>query len=75
MKRFTEEEITAIKRSTDLVELVRSSGVDLKPSGDNFIGLCPFHNDTEPSLVVSPKKHLWSGRLWNLLVIRMSFEV
>lgn len=60
MKRFTDEAIEHIKQTTDLVALIKESGVNLTPSGDNFIGLCPFHNDTEPSLVVSPKKHLWN---------------
>ena len=27
--------------------------------GKDLIGLCPFHDDREPSLVVTPKKNLW----------------
>lgn len=60
MPRFTDEEINALKQNTDLVALIQDSGVTLTPSGNNFIGLCPFHNDTEPSLVVTPKKQLWN---------------
>ncbi len=59
MHRIPKEEIERIKAETDLVGLVRSSGVELKPSGKDLIGLCPFHDDTEPSLAVSPKKNLW----------------
>ena len=32
---------------------------DLFGSGYAGLGLCPFHDDHEPSLVVSPKKNLW----------------
>ena len=33
--------------------------MELKRHGAELIGLCPFHDDREPSLVVSPKKNLW----------------
>ncbi|WP_061226858.1 CHC2 zinc finger domain-containing protein [Leptospira interrogans] len=48
-----------LKRNTDLVALVRSHGVDLKPHGKNWVGRCPFHEDKTPSFVVTPSKGLW----------------
>ena len=57
--RIPEEEIERIKREVDLAELVRRSGVTLRRQGKDLIGLCPFHNDTSPSLVISPDKNLW----------------
>lgn len=48
-----------LKRETDLVALVGASGVELTRHGSDWIGLCPFHDDREPSLVVTPKKNLW----------------
>jgi DNA primase catalytic core len=59
MARIPEEELRRLKREVDLVRLVRRRGVILKPHGEDLIGLCPFHDDTEPSLVVSPRKNLW----------------
>jgi DNA primase len=53
-------EIARIKRETDLVKLVESSGVKLKRKGKQLAGLCPFHDDREPSLIVDPKKRLWN---------------
>lgn len=53
-------EIDRIKRETDLTALVRSRGVELKRKGRQLIGLCPFHDDREPSLVIDPKKGLWN---------------
>jgi DNA primase len=59
MPRLPEEEIERLKRETSLVALVEASGVILKPHGNNLLGLCPFHDDHEPSLVVTPTKNLW----------------
>jgi DNA primase catalytic core len=41
------------------VALVRARGIELKPHGKDLLGLCPFHDDHQPSLVVTPGKHLW----------------
>ena len=57
---YTQAEIEAVKRSVDLVSLVRSSGVELKKKGKDFVGLCPFHEDKSPSLLVSAEKGLWN---------------
>ena len=54
------EELERLKREVSLEELVRSSGVKLKRQGKDLLGLCPFHGDRNPSLVVSPKKNLWN---------------
>ena len=48
-----------IKASTDLVRVVESYGVKLKKTGRNHIGSCPFHDDKNPSLVVTADKGLW----------------
>jgi DNA primase catalytic core len=39
--------------------LVESQGIALKKHGKDYLGLCPFHDDREPSLVISPEKNLW----------------
>jgi DNA primase catalytic core len=57
---YTQAEIEAVKRSVDLVALIRSSGVELKKKGKDFVGLCPFHDDKSPSLLVSAEKGLWN---------------
>lgn len=60
MARIPEEEIDRLKQETDLAELVRRRGVRLEAHGGNLIGRCPFHEDREPSLVVTPSKNLWN---------------
>jgi DNA primase len=59
--RIPESEIERVKRATDLVALVRSRGVELKPHGSkDFIGRCPFHADKEtPNFIVTPEKGLF----------------
>ena len=59
MGRIPEGELERIKREVSLLELVRGAGVELKRHGADWIGLCPFHEDTNPSLVITPSKNLW----------------
>ena len=53
-------EIERVKRANELVGFIRSRGVSLTPRGKQLVGLCPFHDDHEPSLVVDAKKQLWN---------------
>ena len=53
-------EIERVKRDNDLVVVVRSRGVKLTRRGKQLVGLCPFHEDHEPSFIVDPKKQLWN---------------
>lgn len=47
--------IERIKEAADIVDVV-SEFVSLKRSGSNYKGLCPFHNDSNPSFYVSPSR-------------------
>ena len=47
-----------IKAKLDIVDIV-SEYLSLKAAGSNFRGLCPFHNEKTPSLMVSPDKQIW----------------
>jgi DNA primase catalytic core len=59
MARIPEHEIERLKSEVSLVRLVEAKGIELKRHGADLLGLCPFHADREPSLVVLPKKNLW----------------
>ena len=41
------------------IEEVIADYVDLQKKGNNYVGLCPFHNDTNPSMSVSPQKKIF----------------
>ena len=59
MPRIPDHELERLKREISLVRLVETRGIALKPHGRDLLGLCPFHDDHEPSLVISPDKNLW----------------
>lgn len=50
--------VDKIKEEVDIVELI-SSYVQLKKTGINYVGLCPFHSEKTPSFTVSPNKKLY----------------
>ena len=47
-----------IRDRTDIVDLI-GEYVDLKRSGSNYMGLCPFHSEKTPSFSVSPSKSIF----------------
>jgi DNA primase len=59
MARIPDEVIDRLKQEVSLQRLVEARGIELKRHGADLLGLCPFHDDHEPSLVVSPKNNLW----------------
>ena len=52
--------IARIMDSTKIEEVV-SEFVTLKKRGINYVGLCPFHNDSHPSFSVSPTRGICHG--------------
>ncbi len=44
-----------VKRSIDIVELV-GEYIPLRREGRNYKGLCPWHDDSHPSLHVNPER-------------------
>ena len=59
MARVPEAEVARLKREVSVERLARAQGVKLTRRGPDLIGLCPFHDDREPSLVLTPGKNLW----------------
>lgn len=59
MARVPEAEIERLKQEVSLQRLIEGRGIELRRHGADLLGLCPFHDDHEPSLVVSPQKNLW----------------
>ena len=59
MSRIPDHEIERLKQEVSLERLVESQGIQLKRTGKDLLGHCPFHDDKTPSLVISPQKNLW----------------
>jgi DNA primase len=50
--------IEAVKERADIVDVV-GEHVVLKKKGREFVGICPFHDDSSPSMTVSPAKQFY----------------
>lgn len=59
MARVSEEELDRLKREVSVARLAEAMGVKLARTGKDLLGLCPFHDDRNPSLVISPARNLW----------------
>jgi len=57
--RVPNDELERSKAEVSLVRLVEGKGVELREHGPDLIGCCPFHDDRDPSFVVSVSKNLW----------------
>lgn len=56
--RIPDDVIDRIRDHFDIVDVVGQT-VQLKKSGRNFFGLCPFHSERTPSFSVSPDKQIY----------------
>jgi len=59
MLRIPDDLLGRIKGEISLERLAEARGIALKRHGADLLGLCPFHDDHEPSLVITPEKNLW----------------
>ena len=54
-----------IRQMVDIVELIGEQ-IPLRRQGHVFVGLCPWHNDTRPSLQVDPERQTWTCWVCNV---------
>ncbi|MFQ3594334.1 MAG: CHC2 zinc finger domain-containing protein, partial [Gemmataceae bacterium] len=71
------DRVLAVKQANDIVDVV-GSYLTLRPAGATFKGLCPFHDDSRPSLDVDPRRQrfrCWScGKFGDVLSFVQEFE-
>lgn len=58
MPRISDEVINNIRSKADIVEII-SEYLPLTSHGKNYFGVCPFHQDTNPSMSVSREKQIF----------------
>lgn len=58
MPRLSTEKINEIRQSVDIVDVI-GNYLSLERKGRNYVALCPFHNDTRPSMSISPEKQIY----------------
>lgn len=56
--KISQEKIQEIKNAANIVDVI-SSYVQLRKTGKNYKGLCPFHSEKTPSFVVSEEKQIY----------------
>ena len=56
--RYSDELIEEVRSANDIVDVI-GENVRLKRSGNNYTGLCPFHNEKTPSFSVSRIKQMY----------------
>ena len=52
------EKINQIRQEADIVDIV-SRHISVSKKGKNYFAVCPFHNDTNPSLSISKDKQIF----------------
>ena len=55
---YSEDFVEEVRQRNDIVDII-SSYVNLKRSGSNYVGLCPFHNEKTASFSVSGNKQMY----------------
>ena len=58
MSKPSYEEILDIQRRINIVDIIREY-IPLTQRGKNFFGICPFHDDHNPSMSVSTEKQMY----------------
>jgi DNA primase catalytic core len=59
MARIPDDEIKRLKQEVSIERLAEARGVQLKRYGKELMGLCPFHEDRNPSLCIDPVQNVW----------------
>lgn len=47
------------KKAVDIVQVIERYGITLHKKGQEWVGLCPFHQDSRPSLNVNQRKQVF----------------
>ena len=63
MARLPDETVERIRREISVQRLAEARGIQLRRMGKNMMGLCPFHQDKNPSLSITPTRT--NGTAWD----------
>ena len=58
MPRLSSEKINEIRQSVDIVDVI-GTYLPLEKKGRNYVAICPFHDDSHPSMSISPERQIF----------------
>ena len=71
---LNEQKINEIRKSVNIVDVI-SEYIPLEQKGRNYFAICPFHDDHNPSMSISPEKQIYTcfvcgahGNVFNFLM-------
>lgn len=77
MEKISYETILSIQRKLNIVDVI-SEYLPLEQRGKNYFAICPFHDDHNPSMSISPEKQIYTcfvcGASGNVFHFVMNYE-
>lgn len=74
---ISEEKINEIRKSVNIVDVI-SDYIPIEQRGKNYFAVCPFHDDHNPSMSISPDKQIYTcfvcGAHGNVFSFLMDYE-
>ena len=58
MPQIKEDVIERVRQTADILDVI-GKYVSLKQKGNNYFGLCPFHDEKTGSFIVAPQKQIY----------------
>lgn len=58
MPRLSADKINEIRQSVDIVDVI-GNYLSLQKKGRNYVSICPFHDDSHPSMSISPERQIY----------------
>ena len=58
MNYYSQDLVEEIRSRSDIVDVI-SGYIRLQRKGSNYVGICPFHNDRNPSMSVNQSRQIY----------------
>ena len=77
MEKIPYDQIINIQRKVNIVDVI-SGYLPIEQRGKNYFAICPFHDDHNPSMSISPEKQIYTcfvcGASGNVFNFVMNYE-
>ena len=77
MEKIPYETILDIQKRVNIVDII-SEYLPIEQKGKNYFAICPFHDDHNPSMSISPEKQIYTcfvcGESGNVFNFVMNYE-